>query len=247
MNAIPSPSSCLFLVVVLAVSHTGTAQESEETVLLKVSGSVAERLPGDTVVTVWAAGKNRSYTSRIEEMPMTIPWRYFVRTDAREAVPVGALVDFSNDEDERILAVLLSPDLFDQPRTIDIALNRPETFVKPATVFIWPGFRYHALISRRMQYSEVPRWDAKAKEFLKPSPPVLHIYQASTGTLLQKSEMRSMCFGCGWALGTDFPPDLPHGTELRIIVLHDTGDLFGELRTECSYTHRVPRDAEVNH
>ncbi len=247
MNAIISPLSCLFLVVGLAMGHTCTAQESEETVRLKVSGSIAERLPEDTVVTVSAARKDRSYTSRIEEMPMTIPWQYFVRSDATGSVPVGAFIDFSNDEGERILAVLLSSDLFDRPRTVDVVLKRPETFVKPARGFIRPGFCCHALISQRMQYSAVPRWDANRREFLKPSPPVLHIYRASTGALLRKSEMRSMCYGYGWALPTDFPPDLPHGTELRIVAVHDTGDLFGELRTECSYTHQRPRDVQINH
>lgn len=245
MNAIISPSSCLFLVVALVGSNTSTAQESEEPVLLKVSDSAAERLPEDTVVTVSAAGKDRRYASRIGEMPMTIPWRYFVRSDATESVPVGAFIDFSNDEDERILAVLLSSDLFDRPRTVDIVLKRPETFVKPARGFIRPGFRYHALISQRMQYSDVPKWDANTRKFLKPSPPVLHIYRASTGALLRKSEMRSMCYGYGWALPTDFPPDLPHGTELRIVVVHDAGDLFGELSAECSYTHQMPRDIGV--
>ena len=145
------------------------------------------------------------------------------------------------------MSVLLSSDLFNTPRTIDIALKRPETFVRPARIFGRFGFRYHALISRRMQYSDVPRWDAKAKEFLKPSPPVLHIYNTDSGVLLEKSEMQSMCYGYGWALHPDFPPELPDDTELPIVVVHDTGDLFGEMKAECSFTYKnAPRERPPN-
>jgi len=171
-------------------------------------------------------------------MPIVMQWEHFVRFDGKTSVPTGAYVDFRNDTNKRIMGVLLSNDLFDKPRTIEIVLDRPDTFVRPASIFGSFGFRYHALISRRMQYSDVPRWNSKKKEFLTPSSPVLQIYKAANSELLQESEMRSMCYGHGWALHTDFPAELADKTELWIVVIHDTGDLFGKLKTECSFTYK---------
>ena len=88
---------------------------------------------------------------------MAVPWPRFVRFTEKAPVPAGAFVDFENDGHERITALVLSSDLFDRPRAITIDLKRPETFVRPADVFGKFGFCYHALLSRRIQYSELPR------------------------------------------------------------------------------------------
>jgi hypothetical protein len=171
-------------------------------------------------------------------MRVELPWEDFLHSRGEKTSSSGAYFDIENGKGERIMSVLVGRDLLDNPRAIDIALERPDTFVRPARIFGGFGFRYHALISRRMQYSDVPRWDRKKKLFLKPSPPVLRIYKTADNELLQESEMRSMCHGHGWALFVDFPPELADGSELRVVVVHDTGDLFGELKTECSFRYR---------
>ncbi len=37
--------------------------------------------------------------------------------------------------------------------------------------------------------------------------------------------MRSMCYGFGWVAHADLPAELSDGTELRVVVTHDGGDL----------------------
>ncbi len=54
---------------------------------------------------------------------------------------------------------------------------------------------------------------------------VLKVYTAAEGELLQESEMRSMCYGFGWVAHADLPAELSDGTELRVVVTHDGGDL----------------------
>ena len=67
---------------------------------------------------------------------------------------------------------------------------------------------------------------------------MLHIHRTDTGALLLQSEMKGMCYGHGWALTQiDFPADLADKTKLRVVVTHDTGDLFGQLKTECPFTY----------
>lgn len=235
----------LALFVALVSGATASATETEEPVRIKVSGPIAERFPRDVLATVWAAGKDSAPVRRIGDMPIQMPWQHFVRNDGKKTAPVGCFIDFADDKHERIAAVRLSRDLFDTPRTIDVVLKRPETFVAPASIFGIFGFRYHALISRRMQYSDIPRWDAATQKFLKPAKPVLRIYRARTGVLLQQLTMRSMCYGDGWAVHADFPAELPHGAELRVVVLHDTGDLFGQLKAECSFTYKKEPDKQL--
>lgn len=165
-----------------------------------------------------------------------MPWRDFLRSDG--ITPVGGYLALTSGDHERILSVVLSPDLFDTPRTIDVTLNRPDPFVRPANIWGQFSFRYHALISRRMQHSEVPRWNDETRKFLAPAPPVLRVRDVATGALLQESEMLSMCYGHGWVLRADLPAELPHNTRLEVVVAHETGDLFGELKAECSFTYR---------
>ena len=49
--------------------------------------------------------------------------------------------------------------------------------------------------------------------------------------------MQSMCYGSGWVVHADLPAELSDGTELRVVVTHDGGDLFGTLKTEYSFTY----------
>ncbi len=49
--------------------------------------------------------------------------------------------------------------------------------------------------------------------------------------------MQSMCYGLGWVVHADLPAELSDGTELRVVVTHDSGGLFGALKTEYSFTY----------
>lgn len=188
MNRKRHSSACSLLALLLLLS-IGSAEEPRKVSQFKVSGPVAGKLPDDFEVTIWPLGEDHGDAWPIREMPIRVPWERYGHSYDGAADPTAVYVDFQNDSGGRIMSVLLSRDLLDKPRTIDITLKRPSTFVKPASIFGLFGFRYHALISRRMQYSALPKWDGRNKEFLEPSPPVLRIYTAAESELLQESEM----------------------------------------------------------
>lgn len=218
---------------------TGKVAEPDAEFQFKLSGTVAGRLPdvcSVKVVPFW--GEPPYPVWHIDEMPFTLPRERLMYFNGQKNVPCAGYVLVGDRKGNRIVGVQLSADLFDKPRMVDLVLERPKTFVRPADVFGDFGFRYHALISQRMQYFLLPRWDAEKQEFLSPSAPFLRIYNADTTELLFESEMWGMCFGHGWATNRiDLPADMANKTQLDIVVTHDTGDLFGQLKTECSFTY----------
>ena len=139
-------------------------------------------------------------------------------------------------------SVTLSKDLFDQPSTIDVKLDRPSPRIEPA--FAYHGDLYYAAwISERMRYSDLPYWDEKRGTLAASAPPTVQILRSSDGGKVQESKMQTGCWATKWWAFIDRSADLTEGTELLAVVHYDSGGLFDPIETRCRFTYQKSEHA----
>ena len=216
-----------YLAVVSLICVTPTwAQRSDFE--FAVSGVLAEKLEPGTQLGFWnpSPAVNGAHFS-LDDLPITLPFQLYGGHHWHVSFyePKGRHTLFS---------VILSADLFDKPRAINLKLDRPRPRIRPT--FSHDGdFHFAAGITKRMRYSDLPRWSNEVDRLVPCRPPVMQIQRQADGVTIQESEMETGCWASLWWASIDDSIDLAPQTDLVLVVRYDSGGLFDTIETKLNF------------
>ncbi len=197
-----------------------------------ISGEIASKLEPGSSISAGTTGSGKvppcGLTTTIEALPMQLPAKHFGGRWVQ-------LTFGSPHPREKLFSILLSPDLFDKPRKINVRLAKPTPTIRP----FWGGreLKYTPSITKRMSYRDLPNWDAKTERLVPAkSPPVLKMSD-STGNLILSQEMGDGCMGAKWftRLKDVSANDKPH--TFIFSVLYESGGLFEPIETNLRFEY----------
>jgi len=221
----------LLAIALIVVSATALAAEQPD-FRLSVSGELADNLAPDTQLRFWYPTTDTSdwATFAIADLPLTLPFDQFKERQWH--------VRFESESAGSSFSVVLSQDLFDKPRLIDIKLDAPQPSIRP--IF---GFRrdvlYTPSITRRMLYHDLPQWDGESQSLTHSQPPIMVITSLRDGTIIYDGELFEGCMASGWLAIIDRNTDLRDGETYRMAVTYDSGGLFPPITTTRDFTYHV--------
>ena len=220
---------CLSVLCLLA-TFPGILSAQESDFELKVSGVLVNKLAQDTQLHLWNPYVDESdwVTFELAELPRALPFDQFKdRNWYVEFVSKSARSQFS---------VSLSADLFDEPRIINVKLDVPRPGIRP----IGHGgrqVRYSASITRRMEYRDLPQWDARQKSLTQSRPPRFTIKALSDGQVIHDQKMNEEC-GAKWYSMVDHNFKFREGEVYRMSVTYDSGGLFPVTTTTNDFRYQ---------
>ncbi len=224
---------------ILAVSFvyvsSACAQRSEFE--FTVSGDLVDKLEPGTRVLIWnpvTETQPRWVRFSIEELPVSVPFKQL-------SAGHNWIAEFTGPKDRRLLfSIVLSPDLFDKPRKIDLKLDRPNPRIRPSDVGRF-HFQYVSAITQRMSYNDLPCWDQQRQRLVAAKPPVMTIFRRSDGVNVHESQMENGCMGLKWFTYIDDLGDLGTKMDLQLSVRYESGGLWGPIETNLDFTYQKSR------
>ena len=223
--------------LLLSLVYTGPACAQRSDFEFTLSGALASKLEPGTRVCIWnPVTKTRPnwVNFSIDDLPVTVPYK---QLGARHAW----IVNFVSPTERRtVFSIVLSPELFDKPRRIDLKLERPSPRIRPSCAGRL-NFYYHSGITQRMSYRELPLWDKERQRIVAAKPPVMTIIRVSDGVKGQESEMGEGCMGSKWWTYIDDSVNLGKRTDLQFIVRYDSGGLWEPIETKLDFTYHKAR------
>lgn len=224
----------------------GLAHGQDSKFEFTVSGDLVRKLEPDTRVLIWSPvieTKPNWARFAVKDVPVSVPYNQL----AARHVWIASFI--SPAQRRPVFSIGLAPELFDQPRRIDLKLDRPTPRIRPSFLGR-PEFEYYAGITQRMWYWDLPSWDKNNKRIVPAEPPLISIVRKSDGKKVQESAMKEGCMGSKWWATIDSSLDLSDKTELWFTVRYDSGGLWEPMETKLNFTylktHRAqPEDVEV--
>jgi hypothetical protein len=219
--------------LLLSILCTCPARAQRSDFAFTLSGALAGKLEHGTRALIWSPvteTKPKWVEFSIEDLPVTVP---FQRLNAGH---VWIVTFRSPTDDAAVLSLELSPELFDRPRRIDLTLDRPRPHIRPSGLGKLQ-FYYHAGITQRMSYRELPFWDKERQRIIAAKPPVMRIVRVSDGAELQRSDMQEGCMGSRWWTSIDPLIDLGEHAALQLIARYDSGGLWDPIVTTLGFSY----------
>ncbi len=202
-----------------------------------VSGDLVDKLEPGTRVLIWSPvteTKPRWVRASIEDLPISVP---FKQLNAGH----NWVATFTSPKDRQpVFSIVLSPDLFDKPREINLKLDRPNPRIRPSALGRL-NFQYYSAITQRMKYGDLPSWDKERQRLVAAKPPVMTIIRVSDGVKVQESEMEDGCMGSKWFTHIHDSVDLGKKTDLELSVRYDSGGLWELIETKLDFTYHKSR------
>lgn len=163
-------------------------------------------------------------------------------------------LDFENEEQKRVLSVVVGPKAngpkIDKGGAINVSLNRPKFKTFVGRLFLSDfAIRHTAFAGEGVQYATLPKWNAALDTIVAADDPTIVIRkQDADGTVLfsGKMEQGSICTGFAWYVVPALPDSIADGTPLQIEITHETGDLFGDLKETQSFVYKKRTDSRVS-
>lgn len=213
-----------------------------------VSGDMVRKLEPDTRVLIWSPvieTKPNWAQFAVKDVPVSVPYKQL----AAGHVWIASFI--SPAQRRTVFSIGLAPELFDQPRRIDLKLDRPTPRIRPS--FLGGlQFQYYAGITQRMWYYDLPSWDKDNKKIVAVEAPLMRIVRKSDGKNVQESAMKEGCMGSKWWATIDPSLDLSDKTELQFTVRYDSGGLWEPMETKLNFRYRKTHEdqseeVEVHH
>jgi len=217
--------------VLMSVSPSAQADEPKETVTLRLSGLVPRLIPDARVNVSSFAARTKGRSFVVNQFPITV----------RPEDIASAFLDFENGKHKRVLSVAIRPKM-DNRREINISLNRPKFKTYVGSLFSSDfAIRHSVVASERVHYSTLPKWDRASDTIVAADDPTVVIRKNDAdGAVVFSGKMESggICAGFEWVVVPSIPNRIADGTPLWILITHDTGDLFGDLKDTHSFIYK---------
>ncbi len=212
---------------------TSLAHAQDPTFEFTVSGVLASKLEPDTRVVIWSPiieSKPNWATFSVKDMPFRVPYKQLALHNW--------IADFISPlQRQRVFSIALSSDLFDKPRRIDLKLDRPTPHIQPSYLGML-NFYYHAGITQRMWYWDLPSWDKENRRIVAAGPPTMSIVRLSDGRKVYESVMEEGCMGAKWFVFVDRSVELGEKAELQLTVRYNSGGLWEPIETKLNFTYQ---------
>ncbi len=222
-------------VVLLASFACASLAHGEDSIFeFTVSGDLVRKLEPDTRVLIWSpVTETKPNWARfaVKDVPVSVPYKQL----AARHIWIASFI--SPAQRQTVFSVGLAPELFDQPRRIDLKLDRPTLRIRPS--FLGKlQFEYYPGITKQMWYWSLPFWDKENKRIVAAEPPLMRVVRISDGKKVQESAMKEGCMGSKWWAAIDPSLDLGDKTELRFTVQYDSGGLWEPMETNLNFKYR---------
>jgi len=220
----------LVFLVVSVLSWPAACIGQEANFRFVVSGELSSKLDQVENLLFWSPHTRKVLATKFDGKGVALPFELF-----QDKLWV---VEFS-DARGLLFSLELSPELFDKSRTINAPLNKPNPHILPTFRFRRRSIRYHAGITKRIHYRDLPFWDKDKKKFGKSKAPTFVVTQVTDNSILQTIAMESGCMGFKWDAAIDRKIRIANKTKLQFSVTYDSGGLFDEIKTTYDFTYQT--------
>jgi hypothetical protein len=229
-------------------AYVGLAHGEDSKFEFTLSGELVGKLEPDTRVLIWspvAETKPNWARFAVKELPVSLPYKQL----AARHMWIASFI--SPAQRQTVFSIGLAPELFEQPRRIELKLDRPTPRIRPSFVGKLQ-FEYYSAITQQLWYWDLPSWDKKNKRIVPAEPPLMRIVRISDGKTVQESAMKKGCMGSKWWAAIAPSLDLGDKTELRFTVRYDSGGLWEPIESKLSFRYRrtdenESEEVEVHH
>ena len=220
-------------VLALSFMYMQSAYAQRSDFEFTVSGDLTDKLEPGTHVLIWSPvieTQPRWVTFSISDLPVSVPFKQI------KAGHYWIATFTSSTENLTMFSIVLSPELFDKPRKINLKLDRPNPRIRPSDLG-GLHFQYYSGITQRMKYRDLPFWDNKLQKIVAAKPPVMTIIRESDGVKVFESKMEDGCMGAKWFTFIDDSVNLGKRANLQVIVHYDSGGLWKPIETKLDFTY----------